>query len=351
MFNLPVFNIISIRFLLGLFLNRMRRAAAVLHSALRDKDAALSSVFTSSNASTYIKLKAARCVASNNMDRPNTMHPRASAVLDYWCVAAAPTCQCATYTILRITNSCFQLLDLCLSAALLVSLLRFGRDHSTAPVAQIFSSQLSIWFRGGVAVDAHIRTEFGTDLEAVKAGKYDSWMTASPLECLAGIVLMDQFTRNAYRGTARMFELDGKAVQWSKHLLVSKAQRRPREKCLRFVTVGGGCFYPATANPMNFIAFPNSGAKRSVAGEQLGTSLLCPLRCPLAHVCQSPMPGSSCNLFPVSSPAGKRRVCSVEALPHGVCRPSFRAQRVVGGPGDVRSPRQRDRRTRQGRLC
>lgn len=59
------------------------------------------------------------------------------------------------------------------------------------------------WFAGGTEVDTEIRETFGADIEAVRSGERDSWR-GEPMTCLAGIVLMDQLTRNAFRGTAKM---------------------------------------------------------------------------------------------------------------------------------------------------
>lgn len=39
-----------------------------------------------------------------------------------------------------------------------------------------------------------IREQFGEDVKLVADGSYDGWR-ARPYECLAGIILMDQFTR------------------------------------------------------------------------------------------------------------------------------------------------------------
>lgn len=41
-------------------------------------------------------------------------------------------------------------------------------------------------------------------MDALRNGTIDNWL-ARPRECLAGIILMDQFTRNIYRGTPDMY--------------------------------------------------------------------------------------------------------------------------------------------------
>jgi uncharacterized protein (DUF924 family) len=69
-------------------------------------------------------------------------------------------------------------------------------------------------------VDADIVSRFKPDCEALLRGDYDAWQR-QPLEALAGIIIGDQLARNVYRGTARMYAADPKALAWSKSLLVS----------------------------------------------------------------------------------------------------------------------------------
>lgn len=76
------------------------------------------------------------------------------------------------------------------------------------------------WFRGGPEVDEHIKANFERDVKALAAGQYESWRQ-QPQAAVAGIILADQFTRNLHRGSARAFELDAKALQWSAQLRAS----------------------------------------------------------------------------------------------------------------------------------
>lgn len=78
------------------------------------------------------------------------------------------------------------------------------------------------WFRGGDAVDAEIKQQFGHDVATIQTtSDYDEWLTTAPVQqAVAGIILMDQFSRNIHRGTAAMYALDPKALSWSKTLLV-----------------------------------------------------------------------------------------------------------------------------------
>jgi uncharacterized protein (DUF924 family) len=70
------------------------------------------------------------------------------------------------------------------------------------------------------AVDAEIVRRFTPDCEALLRGEYDSW-AARPLEALAAIIIGDQLSRNAFRGTPRMYAADPKVLAWAKQLVVS----------------------------------------------------------------------------------------------------------------------------------
>jgi uncharacterized protein (DUF924 family) len=68
----------------------------------------------------------------------------------------------------------------------------------------------SRWFRKDAAFDAEFRTRFLQAHEAATRGELDSW-AADAQGALALLILLDQFPRNAFRGTARMYASDAKA--------------------------------------------------------------------------------------------------------------------------------------------
>jgi uncharacterized protein (DUF924 family) len=68
-----------------------------------------------------------------------------------------------------------------------------------------------VWFRKDPAFDAIIRERFADAVEAAIDGAYESW-TAEPRGALACVLLLDQFTRNIYRGTPRAFAGDRRAL-------------------------------------------------------------------------------------------------------------------------------------------
>ncbi|WP_426055137.1 DUF924 family protein [Janthinobacterium sp. PSPC2-1] len=67
------------------------------------------------------------------------------------------------------------------------------------------------WFRKDDAFDAHIRARFGTLIDAAIEGGLRAW-EATPHGALARLIVLDQFTRNVYRGTPRAFAGDAQAL-------------------------------------------------------------------------------------------------------------------------------------------
>jgi uncharacterized protein (DUF924 family) len=66
------------------------------------------------------------------------------------------------------------------------------------------------WFRKDDAFDASFRDRFLPTHEAAARGELDAWL-ASAEGALALVILLDQFPRNAFRGTPRVYATDGKA--------------------------------------------------------------------------------------------------------------------------------------------
>jgi uncharacterized protein (DUF924 family) len=66
------------------------------------------------------------------------------------------------------------------------------------------------WFKKVRAFDEAIRLKFEPTHHAAARGEYDAW-TATPDGALALLILLDQFPRNLYRGSAHQFATDPKA--------------------------------------------------------------------------------------------------------------------------------------------
>ena len=73
------------------------------------------------------------------------------------------------------------------------------------------AEQAKRWFRASAETDNLIRERFETDLQKAIQGQLTSW-EQYPRGRLALIVLLDQFSRNIYRGTAQAFAQDELAL-------------------------------------------------------------------------------------------------------------------------------------------
>lgn len=71
-----------------------------------------------------------------------------------------------------------------------------------------------LWFGGGVELDERIRERFGTLVEQALDGGLAGWEARIDTR-LALVLLLDQFTRNVYRGQARAFAGDARAQRLS----------------------------------------------------------------------------------------------------------------------------------------
>jgi uncharacterized protein (DUF924 family) len=67
------------------------------------------------------------------------------------------------------------------------------------------------WFRKDPGFDATIAARFGPAVEAALAGAFRDWRD-EPRPALARVLLLDQFTRNAFRDTPRALAGDGEAL-------------------------------------------------------------------------------------------------------------------------------------------
>jgi uncharacterized protein (DUF924 family) len=68
----------------------------------------------------------------------------------------------------------------------------------------------ALWFAKDAQFDARFRERFLREHEAAARGELTQWQ-ATPEGALALVILLDQFPRNAFRGTARMYDTDAMA--------------------------------------------------------------------------------------------------------------------------------------------
>lgn len=93
-----------------------------------------------------------------------------------------------------------------------------------APGEAEYHRPREVWFRKDDAFDAQIRSRFGGLIEQALAGQLESW-ALHPASAVAQIVVLDQFTRNSFRGTARAFAGDARALAAAQALVASGADR------------------------------------------------------------------------------------------------------------------------------
>jgi uncharacterized protein (DUF924 family) len=88
-------------------------------------------------------------------------------------------------------------------------------DPTAAAVLQFWFGDEAVpreaWFRKDPAFDRRIAQTFGAQIEQALAGGLTAW-DATPDGALARIVLLDQFTRNAFRDTPHAFAGDALAL-------------------------------------------------------------------------------------------------------------------------------------------
>ena len=67
-----------------------------------------------------------------------------------------------------------------------------------------------LWWGGGDALDTTIKNQFGPLVHSAVAGGLAEW-ESDPLQRLALVILLDQFTRNVFRGHADAFSGDARS--------------------------------------------------------------------------------------------------------------------------------------------
>lgn len=81
-----------------------------------------------------------------------------------------------------------------------------------------YGQQRQVWFKKDPAFDDTIRQEFLGGVEQAMGGALEAWRE-QPRPCLALVLLLDQFPRNLFRGTARSFAGDRTALATAYHAL------------------------------------------------------------------------------------------------------------------------------------
>lgn len=95
--------------------------------------------------------------------------------------------------------------------------------------------KVHMWFSGTDEINSLIRERFSGDVDLAAAGSLEHWKK-SPLECLALVILLDQFTRNMH-SNARAFEHDAKALQTAEEAVDAGYDRKvfPLQRCFFYL--------------------------------------------------------------------------------------------------------------------
>lgn len=87
------------------------------------------------------------------------------------------------------------------------------------------------WYKKDDAFDADFRTRFEAAHMAAARGELDGWID-TPEGALALLILLDQFPRNSYRGTAHQFATDPLALRFA-HDAIARGHAAALEPDLR----------------------------------------------------------------------------------------------------------------------
>lgn len=93
------------------------------------------------------------------------------------------------------------------------------------PSAEGYGKPRDEWFHKDARFDAAIAERFGGAIDRALAGGLREWDGEGPRGTLARILVLDQFTRNAYRGTAQSFAGDALALAAALELDAGGADR------------------------------------------------------------------------------------------------------------------------------
>jgi len=93
--------------------------------------------------------------------------------------------------------------------------------------AEVSADRGPLWFKKSTETDREIEREFGDLVSEAETGAFNGQI-ASPLDRLAVIILLDQFTRNIYRGKPNCFSSDPLALQLALDGLEKKEDLRLR---------------------------------------------------------------------------------------------------------------------------
>lgn len=87
----------------------------------------------------------------------------------------------------------------------------------SAASPEVLQTHAPLWFKGGEAFDRLLTAQFQPLLETLSAGPLArDWAARGPRERLAAIIVLDQMSRNIFRGSPRAFAQDMLALHLCK---------------------------------------------------------------------------------------------------------------------------------------
>ncbi|MFN4184666.1 MAG: DUF924 family protein [Hyphomonas sp.] len=103
----------------------------------------------------------------------------------------------------------------------------FGGSASSP---EVLKTHAPLWFNGGEAFDRILTAQFQPLLETLSAGPLaHDWATRGPRQRLSAIIVLDQMSRNIFRGSPRAFAQDMLALHLCKEGLAAGEDRKLSE--------------------------------------------------------------------------------------------------------------------------
>lgn len=87
-----------------------------------------------------------------------------------------------------------------------------------APDSDIYGTDREEWFKASDEFDTACRNAMSAHYEHARSGALDRWMTDA-VSGVALCLLLDQYPRNAFRGTIQAFATDSKAIRTARHII------------------------------------------------------------------------------------------------------------------------------------
>jgi uncharacterized protein (DUF924 family) len=115
------------------------------------------------------------------------------------------------------------------------AILHFWFGNPQDPAGE-YDHQRRCWFQKDPDFDREIRQRFSAIFAAAAAGQLHPWQ-AQPQRCLALVLLLDQFSRNLFRGEPRSFATDPQALAVTEYALAHRydQQLRPVERLFLYL--------------------------------------------------------------------------------------------------------------------